>query len=315
MRARHPAAYLTLGAFAAVYLIWGSTYLGIRLATETIPPLTMAGVRFSVAGGILFPWAYLRGDRAGDRLTLRHWRSSLVIGSLLITVGNGFITLGEQHVPSGVVAVLVATVPLWMALFSRLRGVEAIGRLGAVGLACGFLGVGLLLRPGAAGGGSPVWMALTLLSPLCWATGSLYARGAVLPRRPLLGIAMEMLCGGVLLCLSGAVLGEWGQLRLGAISLPSLLAFAYLVVAGSMVGYTAYIYLLGTVSPRAASSYAYVNPLVAVFLGWAFLSEPVTATTLVASLLIVAAVAVLLATSRQRPNGAQALAELTQEIA
>ena len=124
-----------------------------------------------------------------------------------------------------------------------------------------------------------------------------------------------MLCGGVLLCLSGAVLGEWGQPRLGAISLPSLLAFAYLVVAGSMVGYTAYIYLLGTVSPRAASSYAYVNPLVAVFLGWAFLSEPVTATTLVASLLIVAAVAVLLATSRQRPNGAQALAELTQEIA
>ena len=312
---RHALAPLTLAAFAAVYLIWGSTYLGIRYAIETIPPLAMAGSRFIVAGALMFPWAYLRGDRAGDRVTLRHWRSALVIGFCLVTVGNGGITLGEQHVASGVVAVLVATVPLWMALFSRLRGAESIGRLGVAGLVCGFLGVGLLLRPGASGSSSPGWMVFTLLSPLCWAAGSIYARGAVLPRRPLLGIAMEMLCGGALMCLAAAVLGEWGHVHLSAISLLSALAFLYLVVAGSMVGYTAYIYLLGTVSPRAASSYAYINPLVAVFLGWALLSEPVTVSTLAAAILIVAAVAVLLATSHRGPSEVQAATTACQEVA
>ena len=182
---RHALAPLTLAAFAAVYLIWGSTYLGIRYAIETIPPLAMAGSRFIVAGALMFPWAYLRGDRAGDRVTLRHWRSALVIGFCLVTVGNGGITLGEQHVASGVVAVLVATVPLWMALFSRLRGAESIGRLGVAGLVCGFLGVGLLLRPGATGTSSPKAVDPALISGVSLSRSATRAAPAIAGfRRP-----------------------------------------------------------------------------------------------------------------------------------
>ena len=293
------ASPLVLAAFAAVYLIWGSTYLGIRLAIETIPPLAMAGVRFLVAGAILFPIAYLRGDRRSDRLTLAHWRSTFVIGGLLLFAGNGGITFAEQHVPSGIAALLVATVPLWMAVFAHVLGMQRVSRLGVAGLVAGLLGVALLLRPGTVGATSPAWIAVTLVSPLCWAAGTIYARGARLPRRPLVGTAMEMLCGGAILCVVAAALGEWGQVHLAAITLTSVLAFAWLVVGGSLIAYSAYAFLLHTVSPRALSSYAYVNPLVAVLLGWAFVGEKVSAGTLVASGLIVIAVAVLLVSSRE----------------
>jgi drug/metabolite transporter (DMT)-like permease len=298
-----PVSSRVLVAFAAVYLIWGSTYLAIRLAIETIPPLLMAGMRFLLAGAILLPIALLSGDRRGDRLTLAHWRSALVIGALLLAGGNGGVTLAEQRVPSGVTALLVATVPLWIAAFAHLRGVQRLSRLGAAGLLTGFVGVGLLLRPGSVGGAPPLWLGLTLVAPLSWAAGSIYARGAATPRRPLVGTALEMLCGGAILTAAAAVLGEWGQVRLAAISAVSVGAFAYLVVAGSLMGYSAYVFLLRSVSPRAASSYAYVNPLVAVALGWAVLGEPVTPITLVAAALIVVAVAVLLGGSRRRRGG------------
>ncbi|MGP8161863.1 MAG: EamA family transporter [Candidatus Dormibacteria bacterium] len=289
---------LLTASFAAVFLIWGSTYLAIRLAIETMPPLTMAGVRFLLAGMLLFPIAYLSGDRDGDPLRPVHWRSALVIGALLLTAGNGVITLAEQHVASGLVALLVATVPLWMALLAHLGGLQRVSRLGMAGLVAGLLGVGLMLRPGSVGAASPGWIAFTLLSPLAWAVGSIYARRAPMPRRPLLATSLEMLCGGALLCAEAGVLGEWGQVHLAALSAVSVAGFLYLVVAGSLVGYSAYTYLLGKVSPQAASSYAYVNPLVAVLLGWAFAGETVTATTLVAAGLIVVAVVVLLAGDR-----------------
>jgi drug/metabolite transporter (DMT)-like permease len=292
---------LLIACFAAVFLIWGSTYLAIRFAIETIPPLAMAGLRFLTAGALLFPLAYLTGDRAHDRLRAVHWRSALVIGSLLLFAGNGVITLAEQHVASGLVALLVATVPLWMAAFGHLAGVQRVGRVGAVGLAAGLLGVGLMLRPGSVGAGSPGWIAFTLISPLTWALGSMYARSAPMPRRPLLATSMEMLCGGAVLCVTATLLGEWGQFHPAAISAVSVAGFVYLVVAGSMVGYTAYTYLNGKVSPQAASSYAYVNPLVAVLLGWAFVGETITPTTLLAGGLIVVAVVALLAGDR-RPS-------------
>jgi drug/metabolite transporter (DMT)-like permease len=290
---------LLLASFAAVFLIWGSTYLAIRYAIETVPPLTMAGLRFLTAGALLFPIAYLSGDRAGDRLTLAHWRSALIVGSLLLFASNGVITLAEQHVASGLVALLVATVPLFMAVLAHLAGVQRVTRRGVVGLAAGLLGVGLMLRPGSVGAAAPGWVAFTLVSPLSWAAGSMYARRAPMPRRPLLATSMEMLCGGAVLCVAAAILGEWGQFHPAAISALSVAGWAYLVVAGSLVGYTAYTYLNGKVSPQAASSYAYVNPLVAVLLGWSLAGETVTSTTLVAGALIVIAVVILLAGDRR----------------
>jgi drug/metabolite transporter (DMT)-like permease len=296
-------APLLVAAFAAVYLIWGSTYLAIRLAIDTVPPLAMAGVRFLIAGSLLFPLALLTGDRT-DRVTARHWRSAVVIGVLLVTGGNGVLTFAEQHVSSGVVAMLVATVPLWMVALAHLRGIQHVSRMGAAGLVVGLVGVGLMLRPGSVGSAAPVWLAFTLISPVAWALGSIYARGASMPRRPLLATAMEMLCGGAALCVVAALLGEWGQVHPAAISGLSVAAFFYLVIPGSIVGYSAYVYLNRTVSPQAASSYAYVNPLVAVALGWALLGETVTATTLVAGALIVVAVAVLLAGGRRTAGDA-----------
>ena len=291
-------APLLVAAFAAVYLIWGSTYLAIRLAIDTVPPLAMAGVRFLIAGALLFPIALLTGDRE-DRLTPRHWRSALIIGVLLVAGGNGVLTLAELHVSSGVVAMLVATVPLWMVALAHFRGLQRVSRLGAAGLVVGLVGVGLMLRPGSVGSAAPIWLLFTLISPVSWAVGSIYARAASMPRRPLLATSMEMLCGGAALCLIASVLGEWGQVHPAAITGLSVAAFFYLVIAGSIIGYSAYVYLNRKVSPQAASSYAYVNPLVAVVLGWGFLGESVTATTLVAGALIVIAVAVLLAGGRR----------------
>jgi drug/metabolite transporter (DMT)-like permease len=308
-----PAVAPLVGSFAAVYLIWGSTYLAIRVAIETIPPLAMAGMRFLLAGAILFPIAWLGGDRRGDRLTRANWGSALVIGTLLLVGGNGGVTLGEEHVPSGVAALLVATVPLWMAAFAHLRGAQRLTRAGAAGLLTGFAGVAVLLNPGATGGAPLGWLGFTLLAPISWAAGSIFARTARTPRRPLLGVAMEMLCAGAILCVIAALLGEWGHVHVEAISLASGAAFAWLVVAGSLVAYTAYVHLLRSVSPRAASSYAYVNPLVAVVLGWAFLGEPVTWLTLLAAALIVVAVAVLLASTRRRAEAVTPAAELRSE--
>ena len=308
MVARRTLTPLVVAAFAAVYVIWGSTYLAIRLAIDTIPPLLMAGVRFVVAGAILFPIAWLGRGRAGERLTAAHWRSALVIGVLLLTAGNGGISFAELHVASGVAALLVATVPLWMAVIGHLRGGERISRIPAGGLALGFAGVALLVLRPEGSSGSAVWLAFTLLPPICWAAGSIYARGAPLPRRPLLGTAMEMLCGGAVLCFLSGLLGEWGQLHLTHISLTSGLALLYLIAAGSLIAFSAYVYLLATVPARAVSSYAYVNPLVAVGLGWAFLGEGVGATTLVAAALIVAAVAVLLSSRGRTATASTAAA-------
>ena len=293
---------LTLAALLAVYVIWGSTYLGIRLAIDTIPPLLMSGVRFMVAGLLMCAWA-LRpvrkrstpaAGRERPRLpSLAQCRATLVVGTALVAVGNGGVTLAEQAVPSGVVALLIATVPLWMAFLANCFLGERLRPLAWLGIAVGLGGVALLLRPG--GGGNRAAMLAVLVSPLCWAAGSLYARRADLPRSTILSTGMEMLFGGAVLLAVGLIRGEAGRVHLGAFSNASLLAFVYLVLIGSIIGYSSYVFILTALPTAVVATYAYVNPLVAVALGAVFLSEVVRGQTLVAGGLIVVAVALILA--------------------
>ncbi len=288
-------------AFAAIYIIWGSTYLAIRFAIETIPPFFMAALRFLVAGSILYAWVRWRGAPAPQRF---HWQAAGIVGALLLVVGNGSLVWAEQRVASGLAALLLATIPLWMVLLDALRprgprlDAQIIG-----GLALGLAGLGLLTGPGKMLGGervAPLGAAVLMFGAISWSAGSLYSRHARLPAQPLLAAAMEMLAGGVLLVVVGLAAGEASQLHPHAITLRSLFGLIYLICFGSLLGFTAYIWLLGVCPPARVSTYAYVNPLVAVFLGWLLAGEPLSARTLVATAVIVGAVALII-THRPRP--------------
>jgi drug/metabolite transporter (DMT)-like permease len=281
-------------AFAAIYLIWGSTYLAIRFAIETLPPFFMAGARFITAGALLYTWAWLRGAPRPTRL---HWREAAVVGGLMLLGGNGGVTWAEQRIPSGLAALLVATVPLWVVLLDGIRpgGTRPSGRV-AAGLGLGLAGVALLIGPGNLSGGQSVDLfgtTVVLFAALAWAAGSLYSRQAHLPAAPLQGVALEMLAGGAWLLLAGGVTGEGARLDLDGASLRSLLALGYLIVFGSIVAFSAYLWLLRVSTPTRASTYAFVNPVIAVFLGWALADESLTAQTLLAAAVIVAAVAII----------------------
>ena len=302
-----PTTAKVLAAFAAVYVLWGSTYLAVRFAIETLPPLLMASARFFVAGGLMYAFLRLRGEAAPARV---HWRAATVVGGLLLLGGNGGVVMAERTVPSGIVALLVAAVPLWMILLEWVRpgGTRPTLRT-VVGLLVGFSGIVLLVGPGAlAGGGGidPVGVALVTIGSISWAAGSIYSRSANLPASPFMATAMEMLSAGVLLLAAGTLRGEWASVRPEAFSALSLLSLAYLVVFGSLVGFTAYIWLLGVSTPARVSTYAYVNPVVAVFLGWALAGEPVTPRVLVAAAVIVAAVAVITLGKREAKVVAEA---------
>lgn len=296
---RAPLA-LVLAAFAAVYLVWGSTYLAIMVALETLPPLLMAGARFLLAGAILYGIMRLRGEAAPAP---RHWRTTALIGALLLLCGNGGVTLAEQTVPSGIAALLVAMVPMWMVLLEwlRPRGTRPTART-LLGLLVGFVGIVVLVGPGALGGGVDLWGAsLVMMGSAAWAAGSIYSRAADLPKSALLATGMEMLWGGAWLLLAGLLRGELGTVDPSAFSTRSVLAFAYLVLFGSLVGFTAYIWLLGVSTPARVSTYAYVNPVVAVLLGWWLLNEPLTPRVLGAAAIIVLAVAVITTGRRAQP--------------
>ena len=288
-----PGTALVLAAFAAVYVLWGSTYLAIAVAIESLPPLLMAGTRYLAAGVILYAFMRLRGEAAPTRL---HWRNTAIVGGLLLLCGNGGVVLAERTVPSGVAALLVATVPMWMVVLEWLRpgGNRPAGRT-ILGLALGFVGMIVLVGPGLAGGArvDPLGAGLLLVASMAWAAGSIFSRGAALPKSALLATGMEMVCGGVWLLLAGLLRGEVAAANPSAFTTESVLAFLYLVVFGSLVGFTAYIWLLGVSTPARVSTYAYVNPIVAVLLGWAILNEPVTSRVLVAAAVIVLAVAVI----------------------
>jgi drug/metabolite transporter (DMT)-like permease len=285
-------------AFALVYVVWGSTYLTIHIAIETLPAFLMSGARFIVAGLLLYAFAR-RPGAPRERLTFAHWRSAAIIGACLLVVGNGGVSWGEQYLPTGFVALIIATVPLWMALFAPLFGGRWINWTAAAGIALGLAGIALLVRPGGDGAGH--WQTLVvLLSPIMWALGSLYARGAPAPKQPLTAIALQMITGGVLLTLVGIADGELGHVHLSTVSFASVASVIYLILVGSLVGYVAYIWLLHHVSPTATSTYAFVNPVVAVGLGVLILGESVTPLTLVAAALIVGAVALLLTGQARR---------------
>lgn len=289
-----------IAAFAAVYIIWGSTYLGIRFAIETLPPFLMAGTRFLIAGTILYTWRRLSGSVGPVRV---HWRSAAIIGGLMLLGGNGGVTWGEQTVPSGLAALLVATVPIWIATLDALRpgGTRPSGMV-IGGLLLGFLGIVLLVGPESLAGNGTLHLAgvlVILAGSLLWAIGSLYSKEAPLPEDPLLGIGMEMLMGGAWLWLAGTLTGEWSQLNPGAVSLRSGAALGYLTLAGSLVGFSAYVWLLRVVPPARAATYAYVNPVVAVVLGWALAGESLTPMTLVAAGVIILGV-IITTTARGR---------------
>lgn len=289
-------------ALGTVYVIWGSTYLAIRVAVRTLPPFLMAGFRFLVAGGLLYLFAFRRGDAENDRIGWPQWRAAAIVGGLLLLGGNGGVVWAEQRVTSGVAALIVATVPIWMALFAARRQDERVRLRAVVGLLLGFAGTVLLVRASGEGGGSVdlVGAGVLVFASISWAFGSVLAPSLRLPKRPMVTTALEMISGGALLTLAGVVRGELTDVRFESFSGESLLALAYLIVAGSLAGFTAYSWLLHNTTAQVASTYAYVNPMIAVVLGWAILDERITGTTILAAALIIGAVALIVRTSDRR---------------
>ncbi len=298
---RSPSPLAIWAAMISVYIVWGSTYLAIRFAVQTMPPFLMAGVRFLIAGTVLFVFLRWRGEVAPSE---REWRSAAIIGLLLLLGGNGGVVWAEQRVASGHTALLVGATPLWMVLIDMLRpGGQRPGGLAITGVLVGFAGVILLIGPwaGSADRIDPLGAAALILATVCWAIGSLYSRRAALPPSPLLGTSMEMLIGGLGLLTFGTLAGEWSRLNLGAISRESWWGWAYLVVFGSWVGFGSYTWLLRVAPTSLVSTYAYVNPIVAVLIGNWLANEPLTPRTLIAAAIIVGSVA-LSTFDHQRAN-------------
>ncbi len=291
-----PASRLRLlAAFAAVYVIWGSTYLAIRFAIQTLPPFLMAGARFVVAGGVLWIWALVRGT---PKATAANWAAAAIVGALMFIGGNGSVVWAEQRVPSGLAALFSFT-PMWMVLFEWARSGSRPTSAVIGGLVCGLLGLVMLVGPADLLHGrmalDPLGAAVLFLGSLTWAIGSFYTtRGARLPHSWILATGMQMTLGGVLLLLLGILTGEHRHFDPSAVSLASWASFVYLTIFGSLIGYTAYVYLLRHTTPSRAATYAYVNPLIAVFLGWMFAGEALTPRVLLAALAIVGAVALII---------------------
>ncbi|MDZ7268212.1 MAG: EamA family transporter [candidate division KSB1 bacterium] len=286
-----PARWKIWTAFSAVYFLWGSTYLAMRFAITSLPPFLMAATRFLTAGAALYLWERGRGTPGPDR---RLWKVTAISGTLLLFTGNGGVVWAVQYVPSGLTAVLVAMVPLWIVVLMwvwQKRG-QPDGRT-LLGIFIGMAGIAVLVGPErllGSGAVDPAGMVVLILASLSWAAGSLYSTHRHLKAPPLLATGMQMLCGGFLLLVLGLLAGEGQKFSLEQVSLQSLLALIYLIVFGSLIGFTAYLWLLRVTTPAHASTYAFVNPLIAVILGWAIGGESLTARTLVATLLIVTAV-------------------------
>ncbi len=302
-------------ALLAIYIIWGSTYLAIRFAVETIPPFFMAGMRFLISGLILYIWRRLAGDAAP---TARQWRSAVVVGLLLLVGGNGVLSWAEQHVPSGIAALIIASIPLWIALIDAVRphGMRPDWRI-VFGLLIGFAGIVVLVvssrAQSAAEGMTFAGVAALLLAALLWSLGSIYGRDADMPQSSLLGTGIEMLGGAAGLFVAGALFGEWRTLQLAAISGRSLLGLAYLIVAGSLLGFTSYRWLLRNAPVSLVSTYAYVNPVVAIFLGAWLAGELINLPIVVSALVIISSVVVINMSRKVRvpdePEGVASVAD------
>jgi drug/metabolite transporter (DMT)-like permease len=279
------------GALGIVYVVWGSTYLNIRIAVETIPPFVMGGARFMLAGVLLYGIARLRGAPAW--VTREQFVSCALVGTLLAAGGNGIVNVAERYIDSGFAALVIAAVPLWVVLMRRLTG-DRISVPTLLSVLTGFVGVGLLLAPGGGGGGGDrtLGFALALFASFSWALGSFISPRLDLPRDGVLSTSIQMFCGGCVLALAALVSGEVGRFDAADVSLDSFLAFAYLVVIGSLVAYTAYVWLLQNAPISRVATYAYVNPTIAIFLGWLILDEHVGLTTLLGAAIVIGSVAV-----------------------
>lgn len=282
-------------AFASVYIVWGSTYLAILFGVQTIPPFIMAGTRHLAAGLILLFVLRLRGPL--ERPAWFHWRTAAVMGFLMLLCGNGGVTWAEQQVPSGLTALLVATVPLWMGVMSRFgKNTIRPGKREFAGIFLGLLGLGVLVGPENLAGDRPVGFigaAVLMFAAFSWSAGSVYSKHAPHPSSPFLAAAMQMLCGGFFLIILGFFTGEWTELKMENVSSQSASSLVYLIIFGSVIGFTAYIWLLKNTTPAKASTYAYVNPVVAVFFGWLLASEPLTPRIMVAAIIIIGAVVMI----------------------
>lgn len=283
-----------LAAFASIYIIWGSTYLAIRYAVQTIPPFLMGGLRFVISGALLYAWSRYRGAERPSRL---HWRNAFIAGGFLLVGGNGAVVWAEQFVPSGLTALLVSILPFWLVIIEWVRPPQRRPAAAVlIGLIIGFIGIVVLVGPGNLGGRGdvrPIGAVVLILGSLSWAIGSFFSRDADLPQSGLLTTGMEMLGGGVLMLVVGTLSGEVSHFDIGHVSAASAIGLLYLVTFGSLLGFTSYIWLLDKVSPARLGTYAYVNPIVAVVLGWAIASERLSFRTAVAAAIVICAVALI----------------------
>jgi drug/metabolite transporter (DMT)-like permease len=300
---------LLWSALAIVYVVWGSTYLGIAVAIETIPPLLMSAVRFLLAGAVLYAIASRVGasSAADDPIGRRQWVAALITGVPLLVLGNGGLVIAEEWVDTGIASLLIATVPLWMAAIDRIVFGRRLSGRALAGLGIGFGGIALLVGPGGGGGLDALGTTLLLVSAVSWAAGTMLARerGIGLPSRPLMAAAMQMVAGGAVLVAASAARGEFMQIDPGAVSARSAVGLAYLIVFGSLVAFSAYAYLVKHASTALIGTYAYVNPVVAVLLGWLVLGEAVGAGTGLAGAAIVVAVALIVGARDPAPAEAQ----------
>lgn len=303
-----PPSLLIIASFLAVYIIWGSTYFAIRVGLESFPPLLLAGTRHLVAGLLLF--VFFR--RSGAKPTKAQWVTAAVTGVLMLFGGNGGVCWAEQYVPSGITALLVATVTLWMVLVDWLRpgGHRPSVRV-LFGIVIGFAGLLVLVGPahlGNSGRVDPIGAGILVLASLSWACGSLYSKHGTLPGSPLLGAGMQGLCGGAALWIIGLLGGEGARFHPGHITLRAWLAIGYLVLFGSCIGFSAYLYILKKSTAARVATYAFVNPIVAMILGWAFGGEGLTARTLTAGVVILTAVVLVITAPHRQPSHVSATA-------
>ena len=282
-------------ALLALYIVWGSTYLAIRFAVETLPPFMHAALRFLISGAILYAWRRMAGDPAP---TAGNWKSTAIVGTALLLGGNGLVAWAEQSVPSGIAALMISTSPFWLVLFESLRaGGSKPTWQGILGLVIGFGGVFILIGPAEITGGEGSFdtfgVILLLLAPLFWSMGSIYARGADMPKSTLLSTGMQMLTGAVALCIVSVFKGEFSGFSLGDVSARSWWGLIYLITFGSLVGFVSYGWLLHNAPLSLTSTYAYVNPVVAVILGWLLAGEELNARIAIASAIIIGSVVLI----------------------
>jgi len=306
MPVKKPSRLLVVLAFAAVYIVWGSTYLGIRLAIETLPGFLMAGTRFTLAGVILLTWSRLKGERFLSSLS--EWRKALIVGALLLLAGNGGVTWAEKYVATSLAALLVSTEPLWVVILNWIVTRKRPNSKVLLGVLIGLAGVTMLVSDGLSRGSINSWLSMVgagvvILAGFGWAAGSVFSNRQPIGSSTSMASGMQMFSGGALLLLLALVTGDAGRLNLANASWTSIGAFFYLLVFGSLVGFTAYSWLLNNVTPAMATTYAYVNPVVAVFLGWLIANEPLTSRMLLAAVVIIISV-VLITTYSREPESA-----------